>query len=208
MKDLQTARVGELINKINSSSRRAIIEIGGYLTELKKIVGHGNWLPTLQREWGWSDRQAQRYMNAFATFGPNTSHAPDLTHINLSDKTIFLLAAPSTPEDIRINILKRVEGGEKIRYTDVKDLIPSKKIPIVKEVKPIISESKTPVVPSSKPKIEVMVPNPPSYNWDTDPRTLKLKSERDRLLKDQGLLAKIRASLDESEWDYLMSLVK
>ena len=39
-----------------------MIEIGRRLTEMKKICGHGNWLQWLQREFGWTDRQALNYM--------------------------------------------------------------------------------------------------------------------------------------------------
>src|SRR5258707_3573775 len=54
----------ELIDKINAASTKSIIEIGGYLKQLKDAVGHGNWLPTLQREWGWSEDKATKYIRA------------------------------------------------------------------------------------------------------------------------------------------------
>jgi hypothetical protein len=47
-----------------------IIEIGRLLTEVKKIAGHGNWLPWLDREFGWSDSTALHGGSSRCT--PNT----------------------------------------------------------------------------------------------------------------------------------------
>ena len=39
-----------------------IIEIGRRLTDAKARCGHGNWLPWLDREFGWKDTTALRFM--------------------------------------------------------------------------------------------------------------------------------------------------
>jgi DUF3102 family protein len=57
-----------LTDTINALRKRAgedIIEIGCRLIEAKAIAGHGNWLPWLEREFGWTDKTAENYMNVF-----------------------------------------------------------------------------------------------------------------------------------------------
>jgi hypothetical protein len=55
--------VAEHAEAIRSLGRRVVadvIEIGRRLTECKKLLGHGNWLPWLDREFGWSEDTALR----------------------------------------------------------------------------------------------------------------------------------------------------
>jgi hypothetical protein len=42
-----------------------VVEIGRHLTEAKKLCGHGNWLPWLEREFGWTDQTARNFMRVF-----------------------------------------------------------------------------------------------------------------------------------------------
>jgi hypothetical protein len=42
-----------------------IIELGRRLTDAKRVAGHGNWLPWLERELGWSERTAQNFMRVY-----------------------------------------------------------------------------------------------------------------------------------------------
>src|SRR5262245_17802923 len=56
------AENAEEIRKLGKRAGADVIEIGRRLTEMKKICGHGNWLPWLQREFGWTNRQALNYM--------------------------------------------------------------------------------------------------------------------------------------------------
>ena len=51
------AQNAEAIRALGKRVIGDIIEIGRRLTEAKKIVGHGNWLPWLDREFGWRTRR-------------------------------------------------------------------------------------------------------------------------------------------------------
>ena len=42
-----------------------MIEIARRLTERHEICGPGNWLPWLQREFGWTDRHALNYVRVY-----------------------------------------------------------------------------------------------------------------------------------------------
>jgi Protein of unknown function (DUF3102) len=53
------------IRRLHKRTIEGIIEIGRLLTECRTIVGHGGWLPFLEREFGWTDRTARNYVEAF-----------------------------------------------------------------------------------------------------------------------------------------------
>ena len=61
-KEWALAENAEEIRKIGKRVGGDVIEIGRRLTEMKKVCGHGNWLPWLRREFGWTDRHALNYM--------------------------------------------------------------------------------------------------------------------------------------------------
>jgi hypothetical protein len=97
-----------------------VIEIGRRLTEAKVIAGHGNWLPWLEREFAWKERTAQRFMNVAAVFGTNPSGVTDL---ELPVEGLYLLAAPSTPEEARTKVIERAEKGEALSVAEIKETI-------------------------------------------------------------------------------------
>ena len=66
-----SATLNEHAIEIRKRIKRAandIYEIGRRLTEAKKHVGYGNWLPWLEREFGWTDRTALNFIHAFEMF--------------------------------------------------------------------------------------------------------------------------------------------
>lgn len=57
---------------IRTIGKRAVcdlIEIGRLLTDAKLLAGRGNWLPWLDREFGWSDETARKWMNVYRVDG-------------------------------------------------------------------------------------------------------------------------------------------
>ena len=64
-KERVLAENAEEIRKIGKRVGGDVIEIGRRLTEMKKVCGHGNWLPWLRREFGWTDRHALNYMRVY-----------------------------------------------------------------------------------------------------------------------------------------------
>jgi Protein of unknown function (DUF3102) len=95
-----------------------IVEIGRRLTECKAIVGHGNWLPWLEQEFGWTDDTALNFMRAH-----ELSKSRKFRDLSLPVSSIYLLAAPSTPESARDEIFDRAEAGENLSVTEVKRTI-------------------------------------------------------------------------------------
>jgi len=86
-----------------------VVEIGRRLTECKEIAGHGNWLPWLDREFGWSVSTAERFISVHENVGAKIAN---LTNLSIGVSSLYLLAAPSTPEEARADVIERAEAGE------------------------------------------------------------------------------------------------
>lgn len=96
---------------------QGIIEIGKNLIEIKKNVGHGNWLPWLESEMAWSQSNANRFIQAAERFG----NYPDRGNLNYSPRVIFALAEKSTPDEVIGSASEAQETGEKITEKWVKE---------------------------------------------------------------------------------------
>ena len=92
-----------------------IIEIGKDLIEVKKRINHGQFGSWLQAEFEMSEWTARNFMNVADKFGSKTGTVPDFT-----PKVIYLLAAPSTSDDVVEKAQAVVASGEKVTVADVK----------------------------------------------------------------------------------------
>jgi gas vesicle protein len=95
-----------------------VLEIGRRLTECKKLVGHGNWLPWIEREFGWTDDTALNFMRVY-----EVSKSRNFRDLSLPVSALYLLAAPSTPKEARDKIIERAQAGETIPVAEVKRTI-------------------------------------------------------------------------------------
>ena len=80
-----------------------IIAIGQALIEVKTRLGHGQFGAWIQTELGMTDRTARNFMNVASRFGDKTETVSDLPAT-----VLYLLAAPSTPDEI----VDQVVSGE------------------------------------------------------------------------------------------------
>lgn len=108
------ARIKEQFQKYRAS----IIEAGRELLAIKDQLGHGNFGPWLEAEFQMAERTAQRYMSVAAAF----SDKSDIVSV-LPQTALIELAAPSTPEHVRAEVVKRVEAGEPIKPTEIKTMV-------------------------------------------------------------------------------------
>jgi hypothetical protein len=111
-----------------------IVEIGRRLTECREIVGHGSWAAWLKTHFDWSDRTALNFMRVFEMI--NSETISDLDQINLPTTALYVLAAPSTPETARAEILDRAKAGEKFTVESVKDEVAEAKDEVAEKAKP------------------------------------------------------------------------
>jgi hypothetical protein len=95
--DIKLAEHAEVIRTLGKRAIRDIIEIGRRLTDAKAIAGHGNWLPWLEREFGWSERTGRRFMEVHAI----TLKSANLADLTVDASSLYLLAAPSTSDEVR-----------------------------------------------------------------------------------------------------------
>ena len=114
--------LAEHVAEIRRLGKRAVedvIEIGRRLTLCKEIVGFGNWLAWLQLEFGWSEATARNFMRVHELVQSKCANFADL---NLPVSTLYLLAAPSTPDPVRDEVLERAAAGEHVSPAQVKEM--------------------------------------------------------------------------------------
>lgn len=92
-----------------------IIAIGNDLREVKAQIGHGNFLPWIEAEFSMSERSARRFMDCAESF-------KSATVADLPPTVLYALAAPSVPEEVRQEALRRAEAGETVDLDVVADL--------------------------------------------------------------------------------------
>jgi hypothetical protein len=107
-------RIRERIAGIKTS----IVEIGRDLTKVKDLLDHGAFGSWLKREVVMSQRTAERYMLAFAAFGDKSDTVSDLP-----DSVIHMLAAPSTPPEVKEAVLANMKAGQPPTSAAMKQLI-------------------------------------------------------------------------------------
>lgn len=95
-----------------------IIEIGKNLIEVKQAIGHGNWLPWLDSEFGWSRNTASRFIKIAESY-PNgaSSH-----HLDFSKEALVILYQDNTPEEVRQEAIAMAEAGETQTAKEIKEL--------------------------------------------------------------------------------------
>jgi hypothetical protein len=98
-------------------------EIGERLTEWKRICDHGNWLLWLDREFGWTERTAQRYISVYELTTQQNVKYDTVSDFDIDVKSLYLLAAPSTPESAREAVLDLAANGEQLTHAKVREMI-------------------------------------------------------------------------------------
>lgn len=100
-----------------SRTAEDIVEIGRDLIRVKDLLGHGNFLPWIETEFGMSADTAGRFMQVAKNLSGRIPHGAEF-----EPTVLYALAAPSTPEPVRQEVLRRANAGEKVTSSDVLDL--------------------------------------------------------------------------------------
>ena len=114
----EAQRVAIMVRSRHKEQIKAVVETGRDLATVKATIGHGNFTPWLEAEFGWSERTAQNYMAAAAAFEGKTAIVADLPLT-----TVYSLAASSTPEPVRAEIVQRIEAGERLGDGEIRGMI-------------------------------------------------------------------------------------
>lgn len=110
----------EAAQRIKLRLRRSaedIIEIGRDLIAVKSSIGHGNFLPWVEAEFGMSDQTARRFMQVADAYGGKSNIV-----LNLDPTALYALAAPKTPIEVREEIERMIEAGEVVTKATVAQL--------------------------------------------------------------------------------------
>jgi hypothetical protein len=106
------------------------IEIGVELMAVKEQIGHGRFRQWLQAEFPDSERTATNFMRAAEVFGTKTATVADLP-----PTVVYALAAKTTPAAGRDDIVRRLDGGERLTAGDIKSAITSMKIEVARNAR-------------------------------------------------------------------------
>lgn len=115
--DFVRQRTNELKTLVKRSAQD-IIEIGAKLIEVKERLPHGQFGGWLNVEFGWSQQTAKRFINVAQRF-----QNQQIVDLDFAPSALYLLSAPSTPDDARQEAIERAENGETINHILAKEIV-------------------------------------------------------------------------------------
>jgi DNA N-6-adenine-methyltransferase (Dam) len=183
-------RKSQDIHALVKRSAQDIIAIGRILIEVQSLLGHGNRADSqgfqawLKAEFDWDYRTAHRFMSVARTFKND-----NLSDFAIAPSALYLLSAPSTPEEARQEALSRAARGEAMTYSQSRAMIHAYTQPADKE------EARGDGNPAAR--AESLTPQP------AQPRFLgiALSSESDEHYTPDRELAAVYACLGEIDLD-------
>ena len=124
------SQLGDSADKVHTSADKIrdlvrntlenIIQVGQELLGVKDALPHGQFLPWLKAEFGWSERTAQNFMSVAEAFGPKSAIIADL---KIAPTAAYLLAGPSVPDEARQEAIEKAEAGEQITVATAKGIV-------------------------------------------------------------------------------------
>jgi hypothetical protein len=114
------AQHAEAIRKNCKRTVSDTVDTGRRLIEVKRDhCAHGEWLPWLETEFGWTERTAQRFMIVADLAAKNDT----VSDLDIPLRSLYALAAPSTKEPIRQVALEAIANGEKVTPADIREMV-------------------------------------------------------------------------------------
>jgi hypothetical protein len=128
-------RTGEIREQLRRSAQD-IWEIGQKLVEVRSCLKYGQFDVWLKAEFGWSRRTAYNFINVYEAF----QDCANLAQVDIATSVLYLLAAPSTPTEVREEMLQRAKAGNKVTHKTVRQTLKGDPLP---------AEPSTPTAPRS-----------------------------------------------------------
>ncbi|MDJ0599952.1 MAG: diguanylate cyclase [Crocosphaera sp.] len=97
-----------------------IYVIGNNLCQIKQQLKHGQFRTWLKAEFDWSVSAANKFMHVSQRF-----KLDELEKVEISPSALYILAAPSTPKEVRNQALEKAKQGQTISFSFAKQLIKS-----------------------------------------------------------------------------------
>jgi len=117
--EAKLAEYADTIRTLGKQTIGNIIEIGRRLNDAKALVGHGNWLSWLEREFGWTDKTAQNFMSLANAASKNEN----FSNLNVPVSGLYLLARPNVPQEVIEAVAKHSEQGDRLSLAQIKQLV-------------------------------------------------------------------------------------
>jgi CheY-like chemotaxis protein len=118
--DMETSQfVQQQTQEIRGLMRRTaqnIVDVGAKLKQVKDKLEHGQFLKWLEAE-SWSRSLAVKFMQVADKF-----KYVNFTHLDIAPSALYLLAAPSTPEEVVEEAIQRAQTGEPIAYATAREI--------------------------------------------------------------------------------------
>jgi DNA modification methylase len=139
----RTSEIRELLRR----TAQDIWEIGQSLAEVRAQLKHGQFETWLKAEFGWSRRTAYNFINVYETFG----NRANLAQIDIATSALYLLAAPSTPENLRKQYIEEAKAGKRITHKELVQTIKNQqeKDPEKPELTPTSPSEVIAIIPNS-----------------------------------------------------------
>ena len=107
------------IHELERRTSESIIEIGQQLIRVKQRLPHGEFLPWLNSEFGWSQATAYNFIKVASVFGESK-----VTNFgSFQPSALYALASNNVPDEIREGFIEVGESGRPVRASAVNDAI-------------------------------------------------------------------------------------
>lgn len=110
------------LKQLLRNAAQNIYDIGGKLADVRDKLQHnkaGGFDGWLAAEFGMSRRTAYNFIGVYEAF----SNRANFAQLNIAASALYLLAAPSTPDEVRDAMLAKAEAGEPVTYGDTRRAI-------------------------------------------------------------------------------------
>ena len=111
------------VERINRTASKSVIQIGKDLVAAKHYLPYGQFLAWTVDELGMTARTAQAYMQVAqwaSARGPSVA--------NLPPSVLYVLSSPSAPEVVIRNTLRRLDNGERITASAIRQEIKAERM--------------------------------------------------------------------------------
>jgi hypothetical protein len=117
------AQLEEIAVKMDSIAGATVLELAKFAAKAHELFRYkrdeGGYAAWMESRLGYSRTNAYRLLDVHNQFG--SEFVPNLGHIGRS--AIFLLAAPSTPDEVRTEVVNEIKAGKQPSYAEVKATI-------------------------------------------------------------------------------------
>ena len=173
----KTSEIKSLIRQ----TAQDIFHVGQKLAEVKQQLKHGEFRNWLNTEFNWSVSSATKFMQVSEQF-----KNVNFTHLNFAASALYVLAAPSTPENARQHALQLASKGENITFSLAKQIIKYHKESVLNEYLPEVSTTESESSDTCDTStVNNVAPKADTESGDRSVRIVKIKQEKQKSTADK-----------------------